>query len=318
MKTIATEKTLNRHLRPVLRGGGTLQDIFEKTGPTSTQEKYQKTSIRTSALTGKKYEIKKSSRRSKIKPKKIINSQNLLIKNPNGILWGKNHSLMLDVITNEILREEYGDKINNKKEFNSIIRKNCPIDVDFDGERQVTVSYKNIREVAHFKKMQSRDFETILTKISTTQISMNHFYYRLDKSIPKPFINYEKIIDNTLFDLIHNPPTKTFHLYFKSNLGLLWYRNCVDLFVNWFPHYYSWLDARTLFFLKKYCIPGEGPPFKREEINKFLGIENYINRATILKKILEILKLNRFILDYKYHYHHITLETIKQQPSFNL
>ena len=95
---------------------------------------------------------------------------------------------------------------------------------------------------------------------------------------------------------------RCFNLIFESNLGLLWFRNVVDLFLNYFPENYCFLDTRCLFLLKKYVVK-LGRTYSQSnmlnEIYNYLRIESDNNKLSILRSCLEVLKLNAFINDYR-------------------
>ena len=105
-----------------------------------------------------------------------------------------------------------------------------------------------------------------------------------------------------LFLFSEDVKNRCFNLAFTSDLGLLWFRNVVDLFLNYYPENYCFLNSRCLFSLKKYVVKlgrNYSSFLKHDEIYKYLRIESDNNKTRILRNCLDILKSNAFIDDYR-------------------
>jgi hypothetical protein len=268
LKVIPSEKCLNRNLRPILRNNKNMM-VFDKTDKLGHK-----------------------------KQKNLI-SYPLLIENNNRILFGKNHSLMLDIIARKILFDYYREYIEDKNLF-TVINRPCPIEIDDNGPHFLTLGYEDIRCIKQFQNkanMKARDFRKILTEISNNRISMRFTFRPVKGQYLQAVIERDQ-----LFLFSEDAENRCFHLVFTSDLGLLWFRNVVDLFLNYYPENYCFLNSRCLFFLKKYVVKlgrNYSSFLKFDEIYKYLRIESDNNKTRILRNCLDVLKLNAFIDDYR-------------------
>ena len=277
LKVIPSEKCLNRNMRPILRNGRK-RIVFDETDKVGNK-----------------------------KQKNLI-SYPLLIESNDRVLFGKNHSLMLDVIARKILFDYFIDYINAKNFF-TLINRPCPIDIDDNGPHFLTLGYDDIRCIRQFQNkanVKARDFRKILTEISKNKISMDFTFRPVKNQYLQATIEGDQ-----LFLLNEDAKNKCFNLIFQSDLGLLWFRNVVDLFLNYFPENYCFLNTRCLFLLKKYVVKlsrAYSPSNKLDEIYKYLRIETDNNKLSILKRCLEVLKSNAFINDYRISGNFISLD----------
>ena len=277
LKVIPSEKCLNRNFRPILRNDKRML-VFDETDKLGHK-----------------------------KQKNLI-SYPLLIESSDRIIFGKNHSLMLDIIARKILFDYYSEYIEDRNLF-TVINRPCPIDIDDNGPHLLTLGYDDIRCIRQFQNkanMKSRDFKKILTEISNNRISMRFIFRPVKGQYLQAVIEKDQ-----LFLFSDDAKNRCFNLVFTSNLGLLWFRNVVDLFLNYYPENYCFLNARCLFFLKKYVVKlsrNYSPSHKLDEIYKYLRIESDNNRVNILRNCLDVLKSNAFIDDYRISGNFLTLD----------
>ena len=268
LKVIPSEKCLNRNLRPILRNDKKMM-VFDQTDKLGHK-----------------------------KQKNLI-SYPLLIENDNRVLFGKNHSLMLDIIARKILFDYYREYIEDRNLF-TVINRPCPIEIDDNGPHFLTLGYEDIRCIKQFQNkanIKARDFRRILTEISNNRMSMRFTFRPVKGQYLQAVIERDQ-----LFLLSEDVKNRCFNLVFTSDLGLLWFRNVVDLFLNYYPENYCFLNTRCLFFLKKYVVKlgrNYSSFLKFDEIYKYLRIESDNNKTRILRNCLDVLKLNAFIDDYR-------------------
>jgi hypothetical protein len=206
---------------------------------------------------------------------------------------------MLDIIARKILFDYFSDYIHDNNFF-TLINRPCPIDVDDNGPHLLILGYDDIRCIRQFQNkanVKARDFRKILTEISKNRISMRFTFRPVKNQYAQAIIKRDQ-----LFLLNEDAENRCFNLIFESDLGLLWFRNVVDLFLNYFPENYCFLNTRCLFLLKKYVVKlgrTYSDSNKLEEIYNYLRIESDNNKLSILRNCLEVLKANAFINDYR-------------------